>query len=129
MDTHPLILVVEDDPGVAETLEALLQAGGYATQIADGPGAAATAKEIHPDTVLLDLMLPDIRGEDVYQQLQADESTRDIPVMITSAVPAAALKAQRLGVDDILTKPFSMDLLLEKVGALVQKYHNRPQHA
>jgi DNA-binding response OmpR family regulator len=81
-------------------------------------------REEHPDLVLLDLMMPDMDGWEVYQQMKADEKTRDIPVIVVTA------KAQNIDrvlgihiakVDDYITKPFSPQDLLASVEKILNQ--------
>jgi DNA-binding response OmpR family regulator len=75
-------------------------------------------RELHPDLVLLDLMMPVMDGWEVYQQIRADESTRDIPVIVVTAKAQNIDKVLGLHiakVDDYITKPFGPQELLESV--------------
>jgi DNA-binding response OmpR family regulator len=76
----------------------------------------------HPDLVLLDLMMPDMDGWEVYQQMKADESTRDIPVIVVTAKAQSIDKVLGLHiakVDDYIAKPFSPQELMNSVDAVL----------
>jgi CheY-like chemotaxis protein len=81
------VMVVEDQQAIAELLiEVLIDAGFEASCAPSALAAAAFARETAPDVILLDVMMPDRNGWDVLEELRSDERTRDIPVVITSAV-------------------------------------------
>ena len=80
--------------------------------------------EEHPDLILLDLMMPDMDGWEVYQQLKADETTRGIPVIVVTAKAQSIDKVLGLHiakVDDYIAKPFSPQELLTSVEKVLQK--------
>ncbi|MBU1102857.1 response regulator [Patescibacteria group bacterium] len=77
------ILIVEDEPTLQKTLSVALQQGGYEIKNAlDGEVGLALAKEIKPDLILLDLIMPKMDGFEVLGELQKEEGTKDIPVII-----------------------------------------------
>ena len=78
----------------------------------------------HPDLILLDLMMPDMDGWEVYQQMKADESTKDIPVIVVTAKAQSIDKVLGLHiakVDDYIAKPFSPQELMESVDNVFSK--------
>ena len=111
------ILCIEDEPEMIDLIRIILNRHGFDVQGADGgrEGLEKVRKN-PPDLVLLDLMMPDIDGWEVYQQIKADEKTRDIPVIIITAKAQNIDKVLGLHiakVDDYISKPFSpQDLLL-----------------
>ena len=120
------ILCIEDEPEMIELIRLILARGGYEVLGAEsGPDALELlATNPNVDLILLDLMMPEMDGWEVYQRLKANEQTRDIPVIIVTA------KAQRIdrvlglyivGVDDYITKPFSPKMLLESVQNILEK--------
>jgi DNA-binding response OmpR family regulator len=112
------ILVVEDDKAVADYLESLLDVQGYDVQVCmNGRDAVKTAREIFPDLVLLDVMLPDINGYAVCKLIRQDPALAKTPiVMVTSLNQIGDVdNAFTAGADDYLTKPFELERLLQKV--------------
>src|SRR5262245_64520747 len=84
--TPPRILVVDDDPTNLEVLRARLSAQGYEVVIAvDGDEALRCARELEPDLVLLDVMMPKIDGISVLKELKQDATLRHIPVILVTA--------------------------------------------
>jgi DNA-binding response OmpR family regulator len=123
MDTpaQRLILVVEDEPALADAVVARLAAAGFDTLHAgDGPGAVAAVREHRPDAVVLDVMLPGFDGLEVCRRIQREWPT---PVLMLTARDAEAdlLAGLGSGADDYLTKPFSMRELIARVQALLRR--------
>jgi PAS domain S-box-containing protein len=115
------ILVVEDEPDIAELIRYHLEGNGYrVTTAARGEEALAKAHQEKPDLITLDILLPDIDGFKVLQRLKSDEETADIPVVILSIVPDRE-DGFRLGAVDYMTKPVDEGRLLSAVGAILQK--------
>jgi CheY-like chemotaxis protein len=113
------VLIVEDDPSIADVLEDVLHENGYGVTVAHTGVEALSALRIgHTDLVLLDLMLPDMNGWrflQVRERLRADE----IPVLVTSAAGREGIaQAQELGAPVFLAKPFQIERLLVEVGRL-----------
>jgi two-component system phosphate regulon response regulator PhoB len=126
----PLILVVDDEPDIVDTLAYNLQQEGYRTRTAAlGADAVRAAKERPlPDLVLLDLMLPDITGNEVCRQLRSDEALRRIPVIMLTAKDAEIDRVVgfEVGADDYVTKPFSVRELLLRVRAVLRRASESP---
>jgi len=81
------VLIADDEPNIVTALEFLLRGRGYEVDIArNGADALARIRDTHPDLVLLDVMMPELSGWQVLEQLRADPTTRETPVVITSAV-------------------------------------------
>jgi len=114
-----LILVVEDDPQVSRLIALVLQRNGYkAETVTDGNAALASAKATRPQLVFADLTIRGMNGADLCVALKAEESTRDIPVIVLSGDRDIAEKALSCGANDHLGKPFEFDDLIR----LVKKY-------
>ncbi len=113
------ILCIEDDPEVIDLIRLILKRRSHVVEGASGGKAGLQAvRERKPDLVLLDLMMPDMDGWDVYQQMKADESTKSIPVIIVTARAQTidrVMGLQIAKVDDYIVKPFSPRQLLESV--------------
>lgn len=93
-----------------------------------GPKALTSAQTIHPDLILLDICLPEISGDEVTAQLKADPSTRDIPIIIVTALPEDEIvvkRAIKCGAEEILVKPYSF----KHLGEAVRRYVHSAQGA
>jgi DNA-binding response OmpR family regulator len=120
-DAVTSILVVEDEPTLAEAIAARLRAEGFATHLAgDGPAAVRIAQEQLPDLIVLDVMLPGFDGLEVCRRIQAE---RAVPVLMVTARDDESdlIEGLRTGADDYLTKPFSMRELIARVHALLRR--------
>lgn len=114
------ILVVDDEPSLAELLTMALSYEGWDVRSApDGTGALRAAAEFEPDAVLLDVMLPDLDGVEVLRRLRADRP--GLPVLFLTARDSAEDRAAglRAGADGYLTKPFSLEQVVALVRGLV----------
>lgn len=115
------ILIVEDDPDIAKALASALHDDGY--QVSSAPDAH-TAKELldrsDPDLILLDLMLPDEDGLLLCSEVKAK---RDIPIIICSGTPRKSdgILGLRLGADDFVAKPFSLEDLEARIDAVLRR--------
>jgi DNA-binding response OmpR family regulator len=115
------ILVVEDEEATREILRFNLASEGYeVSQAADGVEALEKARELRPDLIVLDLMLPELGGLEVCRILRQETST---PVLIVSARDSELDKvvALRVGADDYMTKPFSLAEFMARVIALLRR--------
>jgi signal transduction histidine kinase len=111
-------LVVDDNPTNLEILDHALTQAGYKVRIeAEGLNVMKQARLSIPDLILLDIMLPDINGFEVCQQLKADPLTKSIPVIFMTALadPVDKIKGLNLGAVDYITKPFQKEELLARV--------------
>ncbi|MEU4311517.1 response regulator transcription factor [Nocardia sp. NPDC024068] len=121
------ILVVDDEPTIAESVAARLRAEGFTVDMAyDGPAAVAAAGRFAPDLVVLDVMLPGYDGLEVCRRIQAE---RSIPVLMLTARTDETDQLIGLGVgaDDYLTKPFSLRVLTARVHALLRRVERAGQ--
>ena len=115
------ILVVDDDPMVATTVQRVLRPEGYEVEVALGGAAALEQARVNrPDLVVLDLMMPGIDGLEVCRQLRAD---RNLPILMLTARSGTAdrVRGLDLGADDYLIKPFAYAELLARVRALLRR--------
>ena len=112
------VLVVEDDPSVRGLLHPLLSAEGYDVATAsDGLAGLVKATAQHPSLVLLDLMMPDLGGVRVLEELRDDPELADIPVIVvTGKIDAVPGMRALLGEDNVFVKPFAVAELLTRVG-------------
>jgi len=112
---RPLVLVVDDNPQAAEILARHLDSGGFRIEIAHtGTEALTMARELKPVAITLDLLLPEVDGWEVLSRLKADETTRNIPVVVVSVVDNAAL-GRALGAFDYFVKPVDGKALLSRL--------------
>jgi len=118
------LLLVEDDPALAELLEFRFQSEGYAVRTtADGDEALELAREDVPDLVILDWMIEGTSGIEVCRRLRREESTAHVPIIMLTAREAEDDRIRGLdtGADDYLTKPFSPRELIARVGAVMRR--------
>jgi DNA-binding response OmpR family regulator len=113
------VVCIEDEPEMIDLVKLILSRRGYQVVGAMGgrEGLEAIQRE-KPDVVLLDLMMPDMDGWEVYQKMKADEATKGIPVIVVTAKAQSIDKVLGLHiakVDDYITKPFGPQELLESV--------------
>ncbi len=113
------ILCIEDEPEMIDLIRVILGRKGFEVVGASGGvEGLRILKEIKPDLILLDLMMPDMDGWEVYQQMKAEESTKHIPVIVVTARAQNIDKVLGLHiakVDDYIAKPFSPQELLSSV--------------
>ena len=118
-NTNKRILCIEDEAEMIDLIRLILSRRGYEVQGANGGKEGIDlVRQEKPDLVLLDLMMPDMDGWEVYQQMKADEATRDIPVIVVTAKAQSIDKVLGLHiakVDDYIAKPFSPQELLTSV--------------
>jgi len=115
------ILLVDDEPAIVETVLAYLEAEGYTVQTAsDGHEALTLARRLHPDVIVLDLMLPGLDGLEVLRRLR---QVSDVYVLLLTAKTHETDKVVGLtmGADDYVTKPFSPRELVARVKALLRR--------
>jgi DNA-binding response OmpR family regulator len=118
-DTAKQILCIEDEPEMIDLIRLILSRRGFeVVGAAGGREGLEKVRENPPDLILLDLMMPDMDGWEVYQQIKADEKTKNIPVIVVTAKAQSIDKVLGLHiakVDDYIAKPFSPQDLLNSV--------------
>ena len=118
------ILVVEDDPDIKELISFNLSNQGHQVfEANNGELGIEKAREKLPDLILLDLMLPGMHGLDVCRIIKADQETKDIPIIMVTAMGQEEdiVKGLEAGADDYITKPFSIKVLLARVSAVLRR--------
>ncbi len=120
------VVYVEDEAEMIDLVRIILGRRGYTVMGANGgrEGLELVRKEL-PDLVLLDLMMPDMDGWDVYHQIKSDDLTRDIPVIVITAKAQNIDKVLGLRiakVEDYIAKPFSPQELLERVDQVLSAH-------
>jgi two-component system phosphate regulon response regulator PhoB len=124
------ILIVEDEQDILSVLEYnLRQAGHDVTTTRSGRDGLRLGKELHPDLILLDLMLPDLSGTDVCKQLKEAPGTRAVPVVMLTArgEEIDRVVGFELGADDYVVKPFSMRELSLRIQAILRRGKAAPE--
>ena len=113
----PRILVVDDEPDVADLIEAVLKDEGYTVAIArDGAKGLMLAREWGPDLILMDVLLPGVDGATVIRRLKSEPETAAIPIVAMSAGRTIRTHTGELDVaDGALAKPFDIEALLAQV--------------
>ncbi len=122
--TGERILVVDDEADIVALVAFHLVKAGYRVSTAStGPDAIAAARQERPALIVLDLMLPGASGYDVLEQLRAHAATREIAVLMLTArrEEQDRIRGLSLGADDYLTKPFSPQELVLRVGAILRR--------
>lgn len=131
MDAHirGSVLVVDDEPTIAEVVARYLERSGYRTQIAtDGLQAIASAARHRPDLVVLDLMLPGLDGLEVMRRLRDQDRDRIAVILLTAkGEESDRVIGLRLGADDYVVKPFSPAELVARVDAVLRRIDTSPE--
>jgi two-component system, OmpR family, response regulator ResD len=124
------VLVVEDEPAIADVVSRYLRRAGYETAIAGtGHDALGHADAARSDVVVLDLMLPDIDGLEVMRRLRRDDRGRGAIILLTArGEESDRIVGLRLGADDYVVKPFSPAELVARVDAVLRRIDPVPDH-
>jgi two-component system, OmpR family, alkaline phosphatase synthesis response regulator PhoP len=123
------ILIVEDDPDIAELVSRYLDKAGFKTErLASGRDALKHIALQPPDLVVLDLMLPHVDGLEICRVVRASEKTATLPIIMLTARgdESERIVGLELGADDYLAKPFSPSELVARVRALLRRTHRGP---
>ena len=121
------MLVVDDEPTIAEVVSRYLERAGYRTRVAaDGAQAIEAAADQRPDLVVLDLMLPRIDGLEVMRRLREQDRDRIAVILLTAkGEESDRVIGLRLGADDYVVKPFSPAELVARVDAVLRRVETR----
>lgn len=118
------VLVIEDDADISELVQYNLERQGYKVHVSgDGEHGLATALQLQPTMIVLDIMLPGISGLKVCQQLKENPKTVDIPIVMLSAKGEESdiVTGLELGADDYITKPFSPNELIARIKSVLRR--------
>lgn len=117
------ILVIDDDPSINKLIQIVLEKEGYVVlEALNGLRGCKIAKREMPDLIILDIMIPDIDGFEVYRRIKLDQETKDIPVLFLSALSTenAIQKGLCMGARGYVTKPFSHEHLIKAVKDILE---------
>jgi DNA-binding response OmpR family regulator len=118
-DVKRKVVCVEDDPEIIELIKFILDRKGFEfIGVLGGHEGLETMRRVKPDLVLLDLMMPEMDGWEVYKRMKADETLRNIPVIVVTAdgQPITRVLGLHIAkVDDFITKPFGPQDLVKSI--------------
>ena len=109
------VLIVEDEPDVATLIAGVLDLEGYEPRMAVGETAMDEIMNFQPHVVLLDLMMPVVDGFEVARRMNAKPETREIPIVVMTAMHDPAARAAEVGTSHFLAKPFDIEELLLRI--------------
>jgi CheY-like chemotaxis protein len=119
------ILCIDDEPGVVELISLILKPQNFLVEGANSGKEGLKAMRTHPpDAVLLDIMMPEMDGWEVYQEMRHDEALKNIPVIIVTARNSSfeeLIARERAGVSDYVTKPFVPNDLRNSLAKVMKK--------
>lgn len=118
------VLVVDDEPEMVEMIKMRMEQNGYKVLSAlSGEDCIKIAEKEHPDAILLDVLLPGISGFEVCRRLKQNKTTKDIPVIMVTALIGEDAEAKGLerGANYFISKPFNPDELLSEVKTAIEK--------
>lgn len=116
------ILIVEDQPDVAELIDVVLKGEGYIVAVArDGAQGLMLARDWNPDLILMDIMLPNVDGGTLISRLRREPETARIPIVAMSASSTLRDRSAELEADALLSKPFDVDAMLVQVQFLLDR--------
>jgi len=120
MDNPKTILICDDEPALRELVRASLEDRYLFAEASDGLTALELAREVEPDVVILDLMLPRLGGLEVLARLRADENLRDVPVLVITAWNETREDVLAAGAAEFTSKPFDPDALKASIERLLE---------
>ena len=116
-----VVVIGEDEEPIATLLrDSINDEDGYqAVVVSDGALVLETVRQVHADLLILDIMMPGLSGFEVYDRVRADTDIRDMPVLfVSAATPQFDAEFKERGITDIISKPFDLNDLLDKVRVL-----------
>jgi DNA-binding response OmpR family regulator len=119
MERRKTILICDDEPALRELIRASMDDGFEFAEASDGIIAMELAREVTPDVVILDLMLPRLSGLEVLARLNEDERLKEVPVLVITAWNETREDVLAAGADDFVAKPFDPEDLKAAVNRLV----------
>jgi DNA-binding response OmpR family regulator len=120
--TAPTILVVDDEPNIVELVRLYLRSEGYVVEVAqDGREALEKIAAVHPDLVVLDLMMPEVDGWEVTRRLRQGDGKTPVLMLTAKSEDTDKILGLDLGADDYLAKPFNPHELIARVRAILRR--------
>ncbi len=119
MKAKKQILIADDDHAILEAITLILNEAGYDVQTTLDGGTVIEMSEDFPDLLLLDIWMSGVDGREVCLAWKKQDKTKNIPIIIVSANKDTEQIAKDVGADDFISKPFDMDMLLEKVARFI----------
>lgn len=115
------VLLLEDDDSVRELIKVLLGTEGYSiVEARNGRDGLAKAEELHPDLMILDLMMPGVDGERVLEAMREHASLSKVPVLVVSGkYESLETLREQIGEENIFPKPFEPTRMLDRIGELI----------
>src|SRR5436309_5654182 len=121
-DRPPRVLVVDDEESITQLVATVLRYEGFEVECAsDGRTAVRAAQSFRPDLVVLDVMLPDWDGFEVYRRLDAESTRLGVLFLTARDAPSDRVHGLTLGADDYVGKPFSLEELVARVRAVLRR--------
>lgn len=125
MKENAKILVVDDDSGIGEMLQTLLEFYNFEVTVTERPDQTEKLiQENDIDLVMLDMLISGVNGTAVCARLRDNEETKNIPVLMMSALHDAGSKCRKAGANDFIAKPFEMDDLITRINKLLEQRHS-----
>jgi len=121
MSQQKKVMIADDDPGILDAVEAMLEFGGYDVSSTPDGATVLNMTDGFPDLLLLDIWMSGTDGRDVCKELKSRELTKDMPIIMISAGTELERSAKEAGADDFLEKPFDMEELLQKIDFFLSK--------
>ncbi|TML15750.1 MAG: response regulator [Actinobacteria bacterium] len=118
MESRKTILICDDEPALRELIRASMDEGYEFAEASDGVIAMELAREVSPDIVILDLMLPRLSGLEVLARMNEDERLKDVPVLVITAWNETREDVLSAGADEFVAKPFDPEELRAAVNRL-----------
>jgi CheY-like chemotaxis protein len=120
MENRKTILICDDEPALRELIRASLDDRYHFAEESDGMTALELAREVEPDLVILDLMLPRLGGLEVLARFRADEQLRQVPVLVITAWNESREDVMAAGAAEFASKPFDPDVLKASIENLLK---------
>ncbi len=115
MHKNKKILIADDDPGILEVIQLMLEDDGYEVVIINDYKNTEQIQAHNPDLILLDIWMSGVDGTSICRELKSKDETKNIPIIMVSANKDTEALSLECGAEDFISKPFDIDFLLNKV--------------